>query len=186
MGAYNRVNGESASGSHWLLTDILRNQWGFNGYVVSDCDSVEDVWKYHKIVATPEEAAALAVKNGDEVNCGRTYAALFNAVNMGLITEAEDRRRGAPCIPHAFPARHVRSARAREAGRTFPTQVNQSPAHDRAGAARPRRESIVLLKNDRHPAARQGEAEVHRRHRSDGRRDHVLVRQLLRHARARR
>ena len=41
-------------------TDILRKQWGFDGYVVSDCDSVEDVWKYHKIVATPEEAAALA------------------------------------------------------------------------------------------------------------------------------
>ena len=82
MGAYNRLNGESASGSHWLLTDVLRNQWGFKGYVVSDCDSVEDIWKYHKIVATPEEAAALGIKSGDDVNCGRTYAALFNAVHL--------------------------------------------------------------------------------------------------------
>ena len=89
MGAYNRLNGESASGSHWLLTDVLRNQWGFKGYVVSDCDSVEDIWKFHKIVATPEEAAALGVKSGDDVNCGRTYAALFNAVHLGLITEAQ-------------------------------------------------------------------------------------------------
>ncbi|HEV7608742.1 MAG TPA: glycoside hydrolase family 3 N-terminal domain-containing protein, partial [Steroidobacteraceae bacterium] len=89
MGAYNRLNGESASGSHWLLTDVLRNQWGFKGYVVSDCDSTEDIWKFHHIVKTPEEAAALGVKAGVEVNCGRTYAALFNAVHLGLITEAE-------------------------------------------------------------------------------------------------
>ena len=42
------------------MRDVLRKEWGFNGYVVSDCDSIEDIWKYHKIVATPPEAAALA------------------------------------------------------------------------------------------------------------------------------
>jgi beta-glucosidase len=146
MGAYNRVNGESASASHWLLTDILRKQWGFDGYVVSDCDSVEDVWKYHKIVATPEEAAALAVKSGDEVNCGRTYAALTNAVKKGLITEAEID----VAVRRAFltrfqlgmfdPPERVKWAR-------IPYSVNQSPAHD-ALALRAARESIVLLKND--------------------------------------
>ncbi|MBC8026060.1 MAG: glycoside hydrolase family 3 C-terminal domain-containing protein [Steroidobacteraceae bacterium] len=146
MGAYNRVNGESASASHWLLTDILRKQWGFNGYVVSDCDSVEDVWKYHKIVATPEEAAALAVKSGDEVNCGRTYGALTNAVKTGLITEAEVD----VAVRRAFltrfqlgifdPPERVKWAR-------IPYSVNQSPAHD-ALARRAAQESIVLLKND--------------------------------------
>ncbi len=146
MGAYNRVNGESASGSHWLLSDILRKQWGFKGYVVSDCDSVDDIWKYHKIVATPEEAAALAVKSGDEVNCGRTYGALFNAVHKGLITEAEID----VAVRRAFltrfqlgmfdPPEKVRWAQ-------IPYKVNQSPAHDQL-ALQAARESIVLLKND--------------------------------------
>jgi beta-glucosidase len=146
MGAYNRVNGQSASASHWLLTDILRRQWGFNGYVVSDCDSVEDVWKFHKIVATPEEAAALAVKSGDEVNCGRTYAALTSAVRKGLITEAEIDVAARRAFLTRFqlgmfdPPERVKWAR-------IPYSVNQSPAHD-ALALRAAHESIVLLKND--------------------------------------
>jgi beta-glucosidase len=146
MGAYNRVNGQSASASHWLLTDILRRQWGFNGYVVSDCDSVEDVWKFHKIVATPEEAAALAVKSGDEVNCGRTYAALTSAVKKGLITEAEIDVAARRAFLTRFqlgmfdPPERVKWAR-------IPYSVNQSPAHD-ALALRAAHESIVLLKND--------------------------------------
>jgi beta-glucosidase len=145
MGAYNRVNGESASGSHWLLTDILRKQWGFKGYVVSDCDSVEDIWKFHKIVATPEEAAALAVKSGDEVNCGRTYAALFNAVHQGLITEAEVD----VAVRRAFltrfelgmfdPVEKVRWAQ-------IPYKVNQAAEHDRL-AQKAAQKSMVLLKN---------------------------------------
>jgi len=145
MGAYNRLNGESASGSHHLLTGILRDQWGFKGYVVSDCDSVEDIWKYHHIVDTPEKAAALAVKSGDEVNCGRTYGALFNAVHLGLITEAEVD----VAVRRAFltrfqlgmfdPPANVRWAQ-------IPYKVNQSPEHD-ALALRAARESIVLLKN---------------------------------------
>jgi beta-glucosidase len=146
MGAYNRVNGESASASHWLLTDVLRNQWGFKGYVVSDCDSVEDVWKWHKIVATQEEAAALGVKSGDEVNCGRTYGALFNAVNMGLITEAEVD----VALRRAFltrfqlgmfdPPSQVKWAR-------IPYSVNQSAGHD-ALSREVAQKSLVLLKND--------------------------------------
>jgi len=146
MGAYNRLNGESASGSHRLLTGILRDQWGFKGYVVSDCDSVDDIWRYHKIVDTPEKAAALAVKNGDEVNCGRTYGALFNAVHLGLITEAEVD----VAVRRAFltrfqlgmfdPPANVRWAQ-------IPYKVNQSPEHD-ALALQAARESIVLLKNN--------------------------------------
>jgi len=145
MGAYNRLNGESASGSHWLLTDVLRKQWGFKGYVVSDCDSVDDIWKFHKIVDTPEKAAALGVKAGDEVNCGRTYAALFNAVHLGLITEEEVD----VAVRRAFltrfqlgmfdPADKVRWSQ-------IPYKVNQSPEHD-ALSRKAAQESIVLLKN---------------------------------------
>ena len=146
MGAYNRVNGESASASHWLLTDILRTQWGFKGYVVSDCDSVEDVWKFHKIVKTKEEAAALGIKSGDEVNCGRTYGALFNAVHLGLITEAEID----VALRRAFltrfqlgmfdPPSQVKWAR-------IPYSVNQAPAHD-ALSREVAQKSLVLLKNN--------------------------------------
>jgi beta-glucosidase len=146
MGAYNRVNGESASASQRLLTDILRNQWGFRGYVVSDCDSIDDVWKYHKIVATPEEAAALGIKTGLEVNCGRTYGALFNAVHKGLITEAQVDE----ALRRAFltrfqlgmfdPPEMVRWAR-------IPYKVNQAPEHD-ALAREVAQKSLVLLKND--------------------------------------
>lgn len=89
MGAYNRVNGESASASARLLKDILRGEWGFEGYVVSDCDSIEDIYLHHKIVKTAAEAAALGIKNGMDLNCGKTYAALFDAVKNNLVTEAQ-------------------------------------------------------------------------------------------------
>src|SRR5690554_7162480 len=89
MGAYNRVYGESASASQRLLIDILRKDWGFDGYVVSDCDSIEDIYLYHKITSTAEAAAALGVKKGTELNCGKTYEALAGAIKQGLITEAE-------------------------------------------------------------------------------------------------
>ena len=63
MGAYNRTNGESASGSHYLLTEVLRDKWGFDGYVVSDCGSIRDIWEGHKLVETPAQAAAVAIKS---------------------------------------------------------------------------------------------------------------------------
>lgn len=89
MSAYNRYLGESATASSLLLEDILRTQWGFEGYVVSDCGAVQDIYTEHKIVATPEEAAALAVKSGCDLNCGSTYSYLEKAVAEGLITEKQ-------------------------------------------------------------------------------------------------
>ncbi|RPD88220.1 glycoside hydrolase family 3 protein [Luteimonas sp. 100069] len=147
MGAYNRVYGESASGSKLLLRDILRDQWGFEGYVMSDCWAIVDIWKNHKIVATPEEAAALAVKNGTELNCGSTYAEhLPVAVRKGLIGEAElddalTRLMTTRMELGMFdPADQVPWAGT-------PYTVNQAPAHD-ALARRAAQQSIVLLKND--------------------------------------
>ncbi|MGO4610527.1 glycoside hydrolase family 3 N-terminal domain-containing protein, partial [Variovorax sp. 2RAF20] len=85
MGAYNRVYGESASASKFLLQDTLRGQWGFKGYVVSDCWAIVDIWKHHRIVPSREAAAALAVRNGTELECGQEYATLPAAVRQGLI-----------------------------------------------------------------------------------------------------
>jgi beta-glucosidase len=146
MGAYNRVNGESASASPRLLTEILRNEWGFKGYVVSDCDSIDDIFTQHKIVTTAEEASALGIKAGLDLNCGTTYAALSNAVRKGLVTEQQ----------LDVSVRRVMLARMRLGMFDPPGQVkwaqtpytvNQSPEHDRL-ARRAADESIVLLKND--------------------------------------
>lgn len=146
MGAYNRVNGESASASQRLLQDVLRKDWGFHGYVVSDCDAVEDIYLHHQIVQTAEQAAALAVKKGDDLNCGHTYAALAKAVHEGLISEKEIDASLQRLMLARFrlgmfdPPERVRWAR-------IPYSANQSPEHD-ALARRAADESIVLLKND--------------------------------------
>ncbi len=89
MSAYNQVYGASATGSPLLLTDILRQRWGFQGYVVSDCDAVGDIYRTHHLVATAPEAAALALKSGDDLNCGNTFRSLTAAVTQGLVTEAD-------------------------------------------------------------------------------------------------
>ena len=147
MGAYNRVYGESASASRFLLRDLLREQWGFEGYVVADCWAVVDIWKHHKIVDTAEEAAALAVRNGTELDCGDTYAqALPVAVRKGLIEEAElddalGRLMAARMRLGMFdPPERVRWTR-------IPERVVDAPEHD-ALARRVAQQSIVLLKND--------------------------------------
>ena len=125
---------------------MLRRDWGFKGYVVSDCWAIVDIWKHHKIVPSREAAAALAVKNGTELECGQEYATLPAAVRQGLISEAEID----DAVTRLFAARmrlgmfdppeRVRWAR-------IPVSVNQAPAHD-ALALKAAQESLVLLKND--------------------------------------
>lgn len=90
MSAYNRVDGESSSASWLLLEDILRNKWGFDGFVVSDCDAIKDIYKWHKIVETPQEAAAIGLRKGCDLNCGSVYQnALKKAIELGFIDEGE-------------------------------------------------------------------------------------------------
>ena len=89
MGAYNRTNGEPCCASKTLLQDILRDAWGFEGYVVSDCWALCDVHLHHKVTNRPAESAALAVRNGCDLNCGNTYPHLLAAVQAGLIDEAD-------------------------------------------------------------------------------------------------
>ena len=145
MGAYNRLNGESASASQRLLIDILRKDWGFSGYVVSDCGAIDDIYKTHKLVATAEQAGALGVTKGCDLECGSTYKKLGDALKQGLLTEkdldvAVTRLMFARLKLGMFdPPERVRYAR-------IPYSANDSPEHGRL-ARKMAQESIVLLKN---------------------------------------
>ncbi len=89
MCAYNRLYGYPCCGSSRLLTTILRNEWGFQGYVVSDCGAIDDIYERHKIVSTPDSAGALAVRSGCDLECATTFTHLKEAVTKGLITEQQ-------------------------------------------------------------------------------------------------
>lgn len=89
MGAYNRTNGEACCASELLLTDILRKQWGFNGHIVSDCGAIHDIWTTHGLTETPEEASALSLKSGLDLNCGETFSSLKLSLEKGLVKESD-------------------------------------------------------------------------------------------------
>jgi beta-glucosidase len=147
MCAYNRVNGEPACASKPLMSDILRGEWKFDGYVVSDCDAVADIYKHHKFTKTEEEGVALAVKSGTELTCGYEYRALIPAVKQGLISEAEIDRAVTRLFVARFKLGMFDSPEVVPYAR-IPIEVNDSPAH-RELARAAARESLVLLKNDR-------------------------------------
>lgn len=88
MCAYNRVYDEPCCGSKFLLNDILRREWGFEGHIVTDCWALDDIWLRHKVVPTREEAAAMAAKAGVNLNCGYIYQYLPQAIEKGLIPES--------------------------------------------------------------------------------------------------
>ncbi len=148
MGAYNAVNGVPDCASSFLLTDLLRKQWGFEGYVVSDCGAIGDIWdrQEHHYVDTPEEAAADAVKAGCDLSCGGDYNALVRAVQKGLITEKDIDLALYYTLWTRFrlglfdPAEKVPYS-------NITIKDNDTPEH-RQLALQIARESLVLLKND--------------------------------------
>jgi beta-glucosidase len=147
MGAYSAYLGYPCNASPLLLQDILRDRWGFKGYVVSDCGAINDIYVNHKFVPTQEEAAAIAVKTGCDLECGDAYTALTTAVKQGLITEAEIDVSVRRLFEARFrlgmfdPPEKVKYAQ-------IPFSENDSPAH-RQLAVDAARESIVLLKNQK-------------------------------------
>ena len=89
MGAYNRTNGEPCCGSKTLLKDILRDTWGFEGHVVSDCWAIKDFHEHHKVTEGPVDSVTLAVENGCDLNCGNIFVYLLDAVKKGMLKEEQ-------------------------------------------------------------------------------------------------
>lgn len=87
MGAYNRVNDEPCCGSPTLLQDILRDEWGFEGHVVSDCWAISDFHSYHHITKNAVESVTMAMNNGCDLNCGKLFMYLEQAVKEGKVDE---------------------------------------------------------------------------------------------------
>ncbi len=88
MCAYNRTNGEPCCSSTFLLQDTLRDDWGFDGHVVSDCGAVNDLHEGHKVTTDAAESAAATLKAGTDLAC-TSYAALHDAFERKLVTEAD-------------------------------------------------------------------------------------------------
>lgn len=146
MSSYNSMNGMPTSANRFLLTDLLRKRWGFRGYVVSDCDAIEDIFDSHHFVASYTEAAALALNAGSSINCGDTLEKyLGDAVDGMLIDESVVDE----ALIRAFTGRVL-------LGEFDPPQQNpysatpvsclESPEHQRL-ARESARQSIVLFKN---------------------------------------
>ena len=87
MGAYNRTNGEPCCGSKTLLKDILRDEYGFKGHVVSDCWAIKDFHTGHMVTSDEVESVSLAMNNGCDLNCGDLFVYLKDAVEQGMVRE---------------------------------------------------------------------------------------------------
>src|SRR5438552_5341533 len=155
MCAYNRVNAEPACANSFLLEDMLRGAWKFNGYVVSDCDAVADIERGHHFTQTMAEAAAISLKRGTDNDCAdfgqkaadnSDYVKYVDAVKQGLLSEKDLDVTLKRLFTARFrlglfdPPEMVKYAQT-------PDSEIDSDAH-RQLALRTARESIVLLKND--------------------------------------
>ncbi len=144
MGAYNRTNGEPCCGHSRLMGDILRGKWGFEGHFVSDCWAISDFHNFHKVTDTAPESAALAIKNGCDINCGNTYIHLMEALNEGLVTEEMITE----ACERAFTTRYLLGLFADDNEYDkIPYAINDCDRHDRA-ALKAAERAMVLLKND--------------------------------------
>ncbi len=146
MCAYNAIDGEPACANSLLLQKILRGEWGFKGHVVSDCGAIDDIYKGHKFVETEAEAAAVAVKKGTDLTCGKEFSSLTEAIKNKLISEKEidsavkDLMRIRFRLGMFDPPEQVTYNQ-------IPYSENDSPEHRRLSLEAARK-SIVLLKND--------------------------------------
>lgn len=152
MCAYNSTNGQPCCSNNYLLTDVLREKWGFKGHILSDCWAIVDLYTPadkggHGAVSTQAEAAALAVKSGVSLNCGSTYLeGLPKAVEQGLITEAEIDAQLSILLRTRFKL-GLFDPKGSNPYDDIPTDVINSE-ENRALAREVAQKGIVMLKND--------------------------------------
>ncbi len=146
MCAYSGLDGAPDCANRRLLGDILRGEWGFQGYVVSDCDAVEDILSGHHAAATLPEADAKALRAGTDLDCGGSYRKLDSATVEGLVSESDVDT----AVTRLFVARMrlgMFDPPARVPYAQIPPDSNDTPGHA-ALALEAAEKSIVLLKND--------------------------------------
>lgn len=147
MGAYNQFKDFPCCASPELF-EILRGEWGFQGYVVSDCWAISDFYTFQGFSKDAAEAAAVAVKAGTDLNCGVSYKALPKSVEEGLITEEEIE----VAVKRLMLARFKLGMFDPDSEVNFsqiPFSVNASQENDDL-ALEAALKSVVLLKNDNH------------------------------------
>ena len=144
MGAYNMFR-DFPCCANPILYGILRNDWGFKGYIVSDCWAVSDFYTYTKFAKDPVEAAAQALKAGTDLECGVDYRNLVAAIDRGILTEGDIDR----AIKRVYTARFrlgMFDPDNMVPYAQIPFFVNCSD-YNNSLARQAARESIVLLKN---------------------------------------
>lgn len=149
MCAYNRLDGKPCCGNDVLMQDILRNKFGFNGYVTSDCGAIADFWLTHKTNAGKEDASVDAVLSGTDLECGdeNAYSTLVGSVKKGLIHEKDID----VSIKRLFMIRFRLGMFDPDAivpYTSIPQSCINSDAHKKQ-ALKMAREAIVLLKNEK-------------------------------------
>jgi beta-glucosidase len=151
MCAYNRVNGQPACASDFLLKERLRDAWGFQGFVVTDCDAIDDIAAQHKFVSSQAEAAAVALKAGTDNDCSITdllglddvRKRYTSAYEQKLITDADLDR----ALIRVFTARYQLGVAGNQAS-TGPAPARVTKPEHRQAARRAAEKSLVLLKNN--------------------------------------
>lgn len=146
MCAYNSLYGNACCSNDPLLNNILREEWGFTGYVVSDCWAIQDIWQFHKQAEDAKEAAAISVKAGTDLNCGVSFKHLFEAYKKNLVGEEEINL----AFKRLFTARFklgMFDPIERVSFNKINLNVVDSKKHKEL-ALQTARESIVLLKNE--------------------------------------
>ncbi|MCR4876615.1 MAG: glycoside hydrolase family 3 C-terminal domain-containing protein [Clostridiales bacterium] len=144
MGAYNRVNGEPACGSATLLKKTLREKWGFQGHVVSDCWAIADFHTHHMVTSTAPESAALALENGCDLNCGNTYLHMLQAYQEGRVTEEQI----TTACERVFTTRFLLGLFAEDCPYDSIPVTDTDTDENNAQALRAAEKSMVLLEND--------------------------------------
>lgn len=148
MGAYNRTNGAPCCGNSYLLQDILRKEWGFEGHVTSDCWAIKDFHEGHLVTSTPVESVSMAMNNGCDLNCGNLFHFLTQAVENGMV----DEKRLDEAVENLFMAHMKLGVLDKKEENPFdkiPYTVVDSEEMRKLNREVARR-SVVLLKNENH------------------------------------